>query len=255
MRKRSFLGLMAACFLALLAVPAWAQGEMHKTVYTYVAEWAVPRPLWPEMAKVQAADHAMLDKFLADGTITSYGDAVNLVHQEGMATHAEWFQADSVSGILKVLAAYTAEPGPAPPVLSASKHWDYFLESDGDTVGIRPGTYTNAYLRGYTFTLKPGQGEQFEKLFKTYIEPLYRQSMSQGDLVYYDLDGNYVQSSSGDTIEIIAIAANAEAMDKIEKAFDAAFMKNPAVIPAFGTTFKPKSFRSFLDVVPYAKFK
>jgi hypothetical protein len=255
MRKRSLLGLMAACFLALLAVPAWAQGEMHKTVYTYVSEWAVPRPMWPEMAKVDAADHAMLDKFLADGTITSYGDFVNLVHQEGTPTHGGWFQSNSIGGILKVLAAYAAQPGPAPPVLSASKHWDYFLEADGDDVGIHPGTYTNAYMRGVEIQLKPGQEEHFGKLFKTYIEPVYRQLMSEGTLIYFGVDGQYVVSSPGTTVDVVVIAANADAVDKAAAAVEAVFAKDPAVGPALMGTTKHGSFRSFISAIPFAKFK
>jgi len=254
MSKRSFLGLLAACFLVFVAVPAWAQGEMHKTIYTYVSEWAVPRAMWPEMAKIQAADHAQLEKFYADGTITSYGDFVNLVHQEGTPTHGDWFQSNTISGILRVLAA-TGVAGRQDPVVVASKHWDYFLQSDADAVGITSGTFTNAYLRVISFESKPGAEERGGHLFKTYLEPVYRQLMSDGAIIYYGVDEQYVESDPGDFTDVVIIAANAEGLDKARAAFGALFEKNPTVLGALQSTTKPNTFRSYLSVVPFAKFK
>jgi hypothetical protein len=255
MRKGCLLGVVLVCFLALLAAPARAQGEMHRRVYTYVSEWAVPRAMWPEMAKDQAADQAFLDKFLADGTITSYGDFVNLVHQEGEPTHGGWFQSNTISGILRVLAAYAAQPGVTAPVLAASKHWDLFLESDADQIGGRAGTYRDAYLHVLSFRVKRGQQERFEKLYKTYLQPIYRELMSDGTLLYYATDGQYVNSEAPGAVDVVSITANADAMDKTSAAFGAAFAKNPAALQALQESVDAKSFRSFLSIVPFMKAK
>ncbi len=255
MLKRFFLGAVFVWFLALAAGPARAQDQMHKTVYTYVSEWAVPRAMWPEMASQQAADHALLDKFLADGTITGYGDFVNLVHQEGQPTHGGWFQSNSISGILRVIAAFVAQPGVTAPVLAASRHWDLFLESDADQIAERPGTFTDTYLRVISVRLKPGQGANFDKIFKTYLAPVYKNLLANGTLLYYGINDEYVVTSVPDEIDVAYIAANADAVDKVNDAFDAAFAKNPAVITALVAATKPGSFRSFLYSVPYMKAK
>lgn len=38
-------------------------------MYTYVADWAIPRAQWGEMDKNNAAEQKILDKALAGGTI------------------------------------------------------------------------------------------------------------------------------------------------------------------------------------------
>ena len=66
--KGTFFSLM--CIL-VAAVPSLAQStaQQKAPVYTYVAQWAVPRAQWPDMTKADELDRPVLDKLVADGTL------------------------------------------------------------------------------------------------------------------------------------------------------------------------------------------
>ena len=73
------------------------------TLYTYVADWNIPREKWGDMEKSYAGTQKMLDKAVADGTIVGYGSDVTLVHQGDGVTHDDWWSAMSLAGVLYVL--------------------------------------------------------------------------------------------------------------------------------------------------------
>ena len=87
----------------------------------------MPRDQWRDYAKVTADEKTMMDKLVADGTLTGYGDFSVLLHQEGQPTHGSWFSATSRAGLLKALEAIYTLPQVNFPVLGASKHWDYLV--------------------------------------------------------------------------------------------------------------------------------
>src|ERR1700756_3410959 len=64
-------GLCGLMF-ALCSFPSGAQQSEIKEkppMYTYVADWQIPRAHWADMAKANSADNAILEKALGDGTI------------------------------------------------------------------------------------------------------------------------------------------------------------------------------------------
>jgi hypothetical protein len=248
-------GIFAVFALSLAAVPSSAQEQPTKFVYSYVSEWAVPRSMWPEMTKLQMDDRAIFDKFVADGTITGYGEFVNLVHQPGEPTHGSWFTSTTQAGILHVLAALYARPDLTAPVLAASKHRDFFLASDVKEAGGTPGTFTNVYLRVFSLRVKESQGHNFDHLYKMYILPVYQKLLSEGALVYFGVDGQEVISENPNDIDIVTIAANPEALDKASEAMQASFAKNPGAILALQNTTKSKWVHSSLYLVTYMKAK
>ena len=105
--KRSFImGLCAVALAGLWSVGASAQAQEVKQkppMYTYIANWEIPRAHWPEMAKAADADKAVLDKAVADGTLVGYGNDENLVHTPGEFTHDDWWSYMSMAGLLNVL--------------------------------------------------------------------------------------------------------------------------------------------------------
>jgi hypothetical protein len=255
LRRCIFAGLFIAFTLGLAAAPASAQDQATTMKYTYVSEWAVPRSMWPEMTKQEAGNRALLDKFFADGTITGYGEFVSLVHQEGQPTHGEWFESNTQAGIVRVLAAFYAQPALTSPVLAASKHWDYFLASETDEDGGKSGAFTNVYLRVFSLRVKEGQEQNFDHLYKTYLAPIYKSLLADGTLLYYGVDGQEVLTSNPGDIDIVTVAANPDALDKAGAALEASFAKNPGAIQALQSTAKRKYVRSSLSFVPYMKAK
>src|SRR6476620_1909341 len=165
--KGTFFSLI--CILAA-AVPSLAQSAAREKspVYTYVAQWAVPRAQWPDMTKADELDRPVLDKLVADGTLTGYGAYTNLIHQEGEPTHGTWFSATSEGNLLKALEAIYAQPGlVTAPVQGASKHWDQILT--GDVYGSKAGNSKDGYLTWSSWQIKPGEVRTYTELTKKVI--------------------------------------------------------------------------------------
>lgn len=119
------IGILCILICIVVVAPLHAQmaDQGKQPVYTYVAQWAVPRAQWADMVKVDEADRPVLDKLVADGTLVGYGAYTNLIHQEGEPTHGTWFSAKSEGNLLKALEAIYAQPGlVTAPVQANSKH-------------------------------------------------------------------------------------------------------------------------------------
>ena len=88
-----FAGLCALGISAVWAGQAGAQTPEAKekpALYTYVADWNIPRAQWADMEKSYAATQKLMDKAISDGTIVGYGSDVTLVHQGDGVTHDDW---------------------------------------------------------------------------------------------------------------------------------------------------------------------
>src|ERR1700730_9827951 len=98
------IGIGLVGLLPTTVEPALAQTASEKpAIYTYVAQWSVPRAMWPDYEKQQAAGNEAMKKLVADGTLVSYGDFAVLNHQEGAPTHGSWFSSTSMANLMKVL--------------------------------------------------------------------------------------------------------------------------------------------------------
>src|SRR5579863_851226 len=81
MRCRTILAVLSAALVLFCTAPVGAQMKAQKpAVYTYVAQWSIPRAQWSDMAKMQQSNTALLDKLVADGTLVSYGAYEAAVH-------------------------------------------------------------------------------------------------------------------------------------------------------------------------------
>jgi len=86
MNGKVWKGLAAVCALAMSAgwaAQAGAQTSKVKekpALYTYVADWNIPREKWADMEKSYAPTQKLMDKAIAGGTIVGYGNDVTLVH-------------------------------------------------------------------------------------------------------------------------------------------------------------------------------
>src|ERR1700751_1770025 len=159
MNKRLWSVIVGTCGLLLSSlgsIPSVAQMPEVKekpAMYSYVANWQIPRAQWADMEKANAADKAILDKALADGTIVGYGNDENLVHQPDGETHDNWWSAMSMAGLIKVLDAFYASPNNASPALnSATKHWDLILVSR--YYNWKSGAYKSGYTHVGLYKLK-----------------------------------------------------------------------------------------------------
>jgi len=199
-------------------------------VYTYVAEWAVPRAMWAEYQKQEDGELDAMKRAVADGTIVSFGEFAVLNHQEGAPTHGSWFSATSMANLMNVL---RASPTSTSPVVSASKHWDYLVS--GRDYAAHSGTFTNGYLRVGRWPAKAGGSDQDGKILKTTIVAVLEKLFADGALHSYTIDEENVHSEDPGTMFVVFVANGAEGLDKFNAAVDDLRKNNPAGAAAYGT--------------------
>ncbi len=214
--------------------PALAQTAAEKPpVYTYVSEWAVPRAMWADYDKQEAAGNDAMKKLVADGTLVSYGYFAVVNHQEGAPTHGSWFAASSMANLMRVLEGLRAAPSATSPIFAASKHWDFILSSRD--YNAHSGTFTNGYLRVATWTEKPDASDPGGKIIKASMVALLEKLLADGSLHAYTVDRENVHSMDPNTFFVVMVTNGAEGLDKFAAALEEIGKNNPTLLPAFGS--------------------
>lgn len=231
-----FMGLCALALSSLCALPASAQNSEVKEkppMYSYVADWQIPRSHWGDMSRTEDATRSILDKALANGTIVAYGTDENLVHQADGYTHDEWWSAMSMAALLKVLDQfYSSGSNNTPGIDSSTKHFDQILVSR--YYNWHPGPYKNAPLQVASYRLKAdAPDDATELLSKNLVVPLLEKLLAEGTLVEYEIDMQAVHTEAPGSFAIVWIASNPEAVDKVSAALQAALKAQPLGGPAF----------------------
>ena len=249
MRKR-FIGtlsvLSALTTGLLVGVPAWAQaGGPEKPVrYTYVSTWAVPRAMWGDYLKLEAADDQIFNKAVADGTLVAFGRYSILNHQDGQPTHGSWFSARSMANLIKALETVRSAPDNTASALAASKHSDLILESH-DYNG-HSGTFTNGYLRVGTWGFKHGASDPDGQTMKAVIVPALEKLLSEGALHAYQIDLESLHSLDPGVLNIAIVANGPDGIDKFNASLENLRKSNPAGMAGFQSLVDPHGHRDFL---------
>jgi hypothetical protein len=246
--------VLAAALLATAAgsFSARAQGSADEKekppIYTYVAQWEVPRPDWPAFEKNDAAQKPLFEKLIADGTIIGYGFFKMAAHTQGSPNHGGWWTATSMASALKVLSVLGTQPANADmeKIQAASKHFDLILISR--QYAAHSGSFDNGYLRVATYRAKPGQGEALEKVINSYIIPFLDKLMADGSLHSYSVDREAIHSEDPSEIDIAIVTNNADGLDKFMAALEANGKANPTGGPAFGAASESSAHRDFLAI-------
>jgi hypothetical protein len=241
MNKKMWCAFAVFCGLVmstLCAIPLGAQTSEVKEkppMYSYVSNWQIPRAHWAEMDKANAADKAILDKALADGTIVGYGDDENLVHQADGETHDNWWAAMSMAGLIKVLDQFYASSNIASPVLSsATKHWDLIFVSR--YYNWKPGSWKGGYVHVGSYKLKADAADDaVDTISKQLVVPLLEKLLADGTILEYEIDTQAIHTEAPGSFDIIYVAANAEGVDKVSAAVAESVKTSPLVGTAFGS--------------------
>jgi hypothetical protein len=257
MRKRIALSVYVLSFCLALAVvgPLHAQSmnQGKAPVYTYVAEWSVPRAQWADMEKVADQDRPVLDKLVADGILTGYGAYTNLIHQEGEPTHGTWFSASSEGNLLKALETIYKQPSlVSAPVQAASKHWDQILVDRN--YNSKPGA-SSGYLALSQWEVKPSERRSYDELVKNSLVPMLEKLLAEGTITSYGFDTeDYHQNPIGTVYEYFTVP-DAASLDKANQAFEALFGGNPALGDAYRALVKREGHRDFLARIRFMMSK
>ncbi|MGC2401509.1 MAG: hypothetical protein WA510_17060 [Acidobacteriaceae bacterium] len=227
--------------LALSAVCAGQAGAQTPEVkekpalYTYVADWNIPREKWADMDKSLPPEQKLMDKAMADGTIVGHGTDVTLVHQGDGVTHDDWWSAMSMAGLLNVLDQLEKSSDSTPSVLaSATNHFDNIYVSR--FYNWRPGTVKDGYTFAAFYRLKPdAPDEAVAILSKRLVVPLLEKLLADGTLQEYEVDTQAVHTEAPGTFSIVYLAARADALDKVNAALDEAMKSDPMGVVGFGS--------------------
>ena len=231
-------------------LPAGAQMSEAKEkppMYSYVAFWNLPRAQWAEMAKSNAANQKILDKEMVSGTIVGYGNDENLVHSPDGPTHDGWWSAMSMAGVLNVLDQFYKSGNATSSVLSsATKHWDGIFVSRN--YNWHSGSWKDAYTHGGSYKLKPGAPDDAVKtLSHNLFVPFFEKLLADGTIHEYEIDTEAVHTESPGTFWIFYLAADAEALDKVNAALRETMKSNPLGGPAFDSMVDFTDHRDYLS--------
>ena len=246
------------CAVGLIAVserPVAAQmaAAEKPAVYTYVAEWAIPRAMWADYEKQEVATNDSMKKLVADGTLVSYGSFAVVNHQEGAPTHGSWFAASSMANLMKVLEGLRAANAAMSPVFAASKHWDYILSSRD--YGSHSGTFTNGYLRVATWIGKEGASDPGGKIEKASMVALLDKLLADGAIHAYTIDHEAVHTMERSAFFVVLVTNGAEGLDKFESALEDMNKNNPTALAAFGSLIEEHGHRDMLARVSTTTYK
>jgi hypothetical protein len=224
MSKRVLLILAALPLLLLVSLAASAQ---QQPTYIMVSEWTIPRAQWTDwVAFGEKNAKPIYEKFAGDGTILSWGTYANIVHVEGQATHASWYETSSLAGIEKVLAELTKIP-PSPIMTAATtKHRDFLLQTQ--IRQSRAGSGTNGFLRVNNTMVQAGKGQQWRELWEKYNKPLFDEMLASGAILGYWVGGEQVHTEDPGGVFIAFLTPNAEGVDSFFKGAAARGQKRSA---------------------------
>ncbi|HXR18477.1 MAG TPA: hypothetical protein VN757_00890 [Steroidobacteraceae bacterium] len=240
------LALLAALGAQVGTAQAQATDAKEKErMYTYIANWAIPRAHWADMEKPNAADQKVLDQGMSDGSLIAYGSDIILVHEQDGNTHDSWWSAHSMAGVLNTLDGFSkAGTSTSGVLVSATKHSDNLFVSHH--YNWHPGSWKGAYTHGSSYKLKPtAPDDAVDILSKNVFEPLLEKLLADGTIVEYEVDEEAIHTQAPDTFWVFYITQNAEGIDKVNAAIRSVIKANPLIGP---------SLDSMLDFTPHRDY-
>lgn len=216
-----FTGLCVLMMLTVCAVPASAQSQEVKAkppMFTYVANWQIPREKWPDLEAQAGRMNEVLEKAMADGVIIGYGHDENLVHAPDGSTHDNWWSAMSMAGLVKMLDQVRGASTAGNSTLTvATKHWDNIYVSR--YYNWKPGGYKGGYTRVSTYKLKADAPDNaIDHIAQHMVVPELDKQIADGTLLEYEIDTEAVHTESPGTFAIVYVTPTAEDLDKVHAA-------------------------------------
>jgi hypothetical protein len=236
--KKSVVALIAFAIVAAISVITvhgqTAEIKEKSRMYTYVADWVIPRAQWGEMDKATASNQSDFDKALADGTLVGYGDDTTLVHHEDGNTNDSWWSSMSLGGLIKVLEQARKSSSGATALAAATKHWDNVYVSR--YYNWKKGSWKGLYTYESAYKLKADAPEDaVDQLSKNLVAPLLERMLADGTIVEYEIDTQAVHTEAPGMFYIVYIGATADSLDKVNAAIRESFKANPMGGPAFAS--------------------
>ena len=235
------MGVAGLAVLGMTATLAGAQTVKVKEkppLYRYVSYWTFPRAHWEDVDKDNTKDYQkVLAPSLADGTLVGYGDDENQVHSAERFTHDNWWQANSIAGLMKVLETLRKGGSLSSPLpVSSTKHWDQIYISS--FYNWKAGSWKGAYGYAGTYKLKPDapDADDAVRALSSFYVPVFEKMLVDGTIVEYEIAREMIHTTdSRAQIQFSFVMPNAAGLDKFRAALGAALDANSLIGPAFGS--------------------
>jgi hypothetical protein len=230
-----FAGMCSLAALLLAAFPAAAQMQEIKPkppMYSYVANWQVPRANWPDIDKAEAPVLDVLDKAQAEGLLVGHGMDTTLIHTAEDSTHDVWWSSMSLGGLLKALDRIHAAAASNSAALNDSKHWDEVWVSR--YYNWKPGSYKGAYTQVMEYQLKADASDDaVDNLSQHLVVPVLEKLLGDGTLLEYEIDTMAEHTAAPGVVLIVALTPTPDGIDTLRAAILGAAKDHPLGIQAF----------------------
>lgn len=218
--------------------PAMSQTSEVKQkppMYSYVADWVIPRARFADMQKERAPVDKIMAQALSDGTLVGYGADEAAVHTADGPTHDGWWSSMSIAGLMKVLDELRKSGNANGSALnSATKHWDGIYVSR--YYNWHSGSQHNAYTHVASYKLKAdAPDDAVDTMSKNFIVPLLEKLLADGTLFEYEIDEESIHTEAPGTFWVDVICVDASGLDKVNAALGAAIRANPFAGSALGS--------------------
>ena len=152
----------------------------------------------------------------------------------------------SMAGLLNVLSQLRNSGNTNSPVLqTATKHWDEIIVSR--YYNWRPGSWQGIYTHAGFYKLRAdAPSNAVETLSKNLIAPLLEKLFADGVIYEYEIDTEAVHTDAPGRFWIFCLAANGEAIDKINAAIQDATKANPFGGVAFNSMVEGDAHRDYM---------
>ena len=246
MHRKMWIISMGLCVTALAGLARAQEVKPKPPMYSYVAEWQVPRDKWADFEKASDSTISVMEKAAAEGTLVGYGQDVVMAHSADGATHDDWWAANSMAGLVKVLERARATASTTSSAMSvATKHWDGMYVSR--YYNRKPGAYKGAYTRiGYYKFKANAPDDALDQLCQHLIVPAMEKLFADGTVMEYEVDTEALHSEDPATFALVFQTLTPEGLDKVEAAIRDTGKEHPLAIAAFGTLTESSAHRDFL---------
>jgi hypothetical protein len=211
------------------ALPAVAQGTGEPLTWIINVTVKPGRAMDLEQA-AQKYDKPVFEKLVADGTISGYGLAHQVVGPAS-ESYLYWATAADWAAMGKVEKAFEENYKAMKPA-EAKASMDAFLgatQPEKESSGVvrhvvfqaSPGGKPN-YLMRHVYKVKPGKGSAAVKMYKEYNAPIYQKLLEAGVITGYGLVVPDMHTGAGWTHTAWVMFSDMSQMDAIDKAFDEA---------------------------------